>query len=374
MIVGLLAPVIIYAYILVLHLVLPARKVTGYVSDEVTGEKLTYRLNGLPVLIVTVLTAVALVRFGVVPSTFLWDHRWSALAGACIAGLVFTFWIVLTAPPTGKSFAADLFLGRYENPQFFSRRVDAKMYLYLIGAVLLELNILSFASHQRQINGGNLSPSVVLYCAMFSFFVCEYLFFEEVHLYTYDFFAERVGFKLGWGCFTFYPFFYSIGLWSSARFPDPNAPVWLLVVAYVVFFSGWALSRGANLQKFLYKTKPNAKLFGVLAPKTISDEKHTLLCGGFWGISRHVNYLGEIVMATGLALSLGRVTDIWPWLYPLYYVALLVPRERDDDKRCAAKYGALWDEYKARVPSRILPSVTAIRSLATRQQTVRSTP
>ena len=46
-----------------------------------------------------------------------------------------------------------------------------------------------------------------------------------------------------------------------------------------------------------------------------------------------------------------------PWLYPLYYVALLLPRERDDDRRCAAKYGPLWERYRERVPRRILPRV-----------------
>ena len=30
--------------------------------------------------------------------------------------------------------------------------------------------------------------------------MAEYLNFEQVHLYTYDIMAERVGFKLGWGC------------------------------------------------------------------------------------------------------------------------------------------------------------------------------
>jgi protein-S-isoprenylcysteine O-methyltransferase Ste14 len=356
MIAGLLAPLVVYSYVLVLHLVLPARTVIGYVSDEHTGEKLTYRLNGLLVLIVTVASSVVLVRLGVVSSTFLWDHRWWALAGACLLGLAFTFWIVLSAPSTGKPFLADLFLGRLENPQFFGRRVDAKMYLYLIGAVLLELNVLSFAAHQKQVNGGEFTPSVVLYCGLFSFFVCEYLFFEEVHLYTYDFFAERVGFKLGWGCFTFYPFFYCVGLWSTARFADPRTSLWLLILAAAVFYSGWGLSRGANLQKFVYKTRPTAKLFGR-SQESITDGEHTLICGNFWGISRHVNYLGEILMAIGLALSLGHPTDPLPWLYPIYYVALLFARERDDDKRCAAKYGALWDDYKAKVPYRIIPFI-----------------
>jgi delta14-sterol reductase len=62
-------------------------------------------------------------------------------------------------------------------------------------------------------------------------------------------------------------------------------------------------------------------------------------------------------MATGLALALGRPGSLGVWLYPLYYVALLVPRQLDDDRRCAAKYGALWDAYVKRVPYRIVPGV-----------------
>jgi hypothetical protein len=48
---------------------------------------------------------------------------------------------------------------------------------------------------------------------------------------------------------------------------------------------------------------------------------------------------------------------LWPWLYPLYYVALLFPRQSDDDKRCAEKYGKLWKEYVRRVPYKIIPLV-----------------
>lgn len=117
------------------------------------------------------------------------------------------------------------------------------------------------------------------------------------------------------------------------------------------------LSRGANLQKFLFKTRPDAKLFGLLAPRTIGEGSRRLLCSGFWGLSRHINYLGEILMAVGLVLALGRPLDPWPWLYPLYYVALLLPRQVDDDRRCARKYGALWEEYCRLVPYRIIPRI-----------------
>ena len=110
------------------------------------------------------------------------------------------------------------------------------------------------------------------------------------------------------------------------------------------------------MQKYFFKKDPNRSFIGI-EPESITDGDKRLLVNGFWGLSRHINYLGEILMATGIVLCTGHYALIWPWLYPLYYVVLLGTRERDDDRRCANKYGPLWDEYRRRVPYRIIPRV-----------------
>jgi len=342
-------PAVVYAVILVLHLVVPARHVAGYVRDPLTGEPLRYRLNGARVLVVTVGLYVAVGAAGWLPWDLFWTHRYAMAAGAAALGLVFTLAVVLPAPRRG-SLLADLYLGRLDNPRWGG--VDLKMVLYLAGAILLELNVLAAAAHHLMTHASP-NPGVLLFAAMMSFFVVDYLLFEEVHLYTYDLFAERVGFKLGWGCLAFYPYFYAVGLWTTADLPAPGTPPAALAACVAVFLAGWVLSRGANLQKFLFKTRPESRLLG-LAPVAIEGR---LLCSGFWGLARHINYLGEILMAVGLALVLGYPAAIGPWLYPLYYLLLLLPRERADDRRCAAKYGPLWDEYRRRVPRRIVPGV-----------------
>ncbi|MBK8351958.1 MAG: DUF1295 domain-containing protein, partial [Saprospirales bacterium] len=124
----------------------------------------------------------------------------------------------------------------------------------------------------------------------------------------------------------------------------------------LIFFSGWSLSRGANLQKYFFKKDPK-KVFLGITPESITDGNKTLLVNGFWGLSRHINYLGEILMATGIILCVGHPFLLWPWLYPLYYVALLFPRQADDDKRCALKYGDLWKQYLEKVPYKIIPKI-----------------
>lgn len=352
---GFFAPWILYALILGLHLALPARKLVGYVRADDGMGLLEYRLNGLSVLAVLVLVWALLGATNVIPWDWLYTHRWSGLAGACVLGLLFSLVVVLPARSTGRSFLADLYFGRTLNRQFFGARVDAKMFLYLVGAAMLALNLLSFTAHHIIVFKAGASAGVLLYCALFLWFVIDYLVFERVHLYTYDIFAERLGFKLGFGCLAFYPYFYLIGLWVTAELPAPETPVWLLVLSALVFFAGWTLARGANMQKYLFKRHPDRSFLGLIEPRVVADGEHALLCSGFWGIARHINYLGEILMATGLTLVLGYPGRLLVWLYPLYYVGLLFSRERADDRRCAQKYGALWEEYVRRVPRRIIP-------------------
>lgn len=352
---GFFAPWIVYSLILGLHLLIPARKAVGYVSDTHTGRPLRYRLNGPMVLVALVILWFLAGRTHLLAWDWLYTHRWPSLAGSCVLGLIFSFAVVLTTPSTGRPFPADFYLGRSLNRQFFGGRVDAKMFLYLIGATMLGLNLLAFTAHHVVEYGARSNPGVILYCVLFFWFIVEYLVFERVHLYTYDIFAERVGFKLGWGCFAFYPYFYAVGLWATADRPDPGRPAWLLVISAVVFFSGWSLSRGANMQKFYFKTDPDRAFLGFIEPRALTDGTNSVLAAGFWRVSRHVNYLGEILEAVGLTLALGWYGSWIVWLYPLYYVALFVPRERADERRCAHKYGELWAEYERLVPRRIVP-------------------
>jgi delta14-sterol reductase len=167
---------------------------------------------------------------------------------------------------------------------------------------------------------------------LLTFFVFDYLTFEEVHLYTYDLFAERVGFKLGWGCIAFYPFFYAIPLWATAEMPDPGSSNFMLIISVVIFLASWSLSRGANLQKYYFKKNPTRSFLGI-KPEVISDGNRTLLVNGFWGLSRHINYLGKSGWRPalfGIRISYGAMAGC-----TLCIIALLLPRQFDDDKRCA---------------------------------------
>jgi protein-S-isoprenylcysteine O-methyltransferase Ste14 len=349
-------PTLLYFALFILNGFLPGRWVTGYITKPDSPGKMRYRLNGIVVFFVAVILWFGLGYSDIISYYWLYQYRWYELAGAFTFGIFFSLAVVIPYPSVKKSFWSDFYLGRVENLQWWNGRIDAKMWLYLVGAITLELNTLSFAAHHWMVYGAEASPGIWLTVILLTYFVIDYMTFEEVHLYTYDLFAERVGFKLGWGCLVFYPYFYAISLWSTIDFPNPHTKTWLLVIYVLVFFTGWGLSRGANMQKYFFKKNPEKAFLGIV-PETITDGNNQLLVNGFWGISRHVNYLGEILMGTGIILCTGYPTLIWPWLYPLYYVVLLFPRQIDDDKRCVLKYGELWNEYKQKVPYRIIPYI-----------------
>ena len=355
LIVGFFTPWIACALITLLHLILPGKWIPGYVRHETSGEILRYRLNGVFVLIVSILLWLGLGLARLLPFDWLYRVRWPGLAGAAALGLIFSFIMVLPCPGSGKPFLADFWFGRRKNPQFKNGRVDAKMWLYLTGAVMLQLNVLSFAAYHIQ-TFQEVNPGALLCAALLTWFIWDYLIFERVHLYTYDFIAERTGFKLGFGCLTFYPYFYAVSLWSTVSLPNPGRPLFLTVCFGAIFFTGWIFSRGANLQKYYFKTAPEKKFLNI-QPQVLSDGKHSLLANGFWGLSRHINYLGEILMGCGIALSAGYPAVWQVWLYPLYYIGLLVTRQIDDNTICKAKYGKLWDAYTAKVKRRIIPFI-----------------
>lgn len=258
------------------------------------------------------------------------------------------------------------------NPVLFG--VDFKMWLYCAGAVQLQLNVLAFAAAQAMargsaagglplpavLGGGSLSFAMAAFVGCMTWFVLEYLWHEHVHLYTYDIFRERIGAKLVWGCLCFYPMFYAMPALPLMLEPLADVSVGAAAACAAAFFAGWVITRGANLQKFAAKQGiTRFEFLGVSVPmRTVPGSGGRLLASGFWAVSRHVNYLGETLQAAALAALAWLATgNLWPWLYPLYYLALFIPRELDDEQQCARKYGAAWQAYRKAVPWRIVPGL-----------------
>lgn len=383
----------VFFLVLALHILLPGRHVTGYCCDNWTFNPLKYKLNGLWILLFSGILFLFLPTH--IQQNF-YEHFWIHLFVANIIGVlmsVFFFVIgggrhetyarcvtkdqvemgraVKPLPQANEvSEASRFFLGTWWNPRYYG--IDIKMLLYNIGATGLLFNLLSCLSINCFREGGHgLSLPMFIYSLMLLWFLVDYVVFERVHLYTYDLFAEKIGFKLSWGCLVFYPFFYNIGAFPLVLAPrgSERMTTFGAVAVAILFLTGWSITRLSNLQKFSFRVCPQRKtfFFGLVEQRVIPESR--ILCSGWWGIARHFNYFGEIIQAVAISIpalcvrndnfsthSFG-FTQYISLLYPLYYILLFIPREADDDLVCSQKYGEAWLRYKSQVKWRICPGV-----------------
>lgn len=127
------------------------------------------------------------------------------------------------------------------------------------------------------------------------------------------------------------------------------------MLVLIASLTGLAIFRGANGQKDLFRRNPQHP--NVRNLETIPTERGTrLIASSWWGMARHINYFGDWILALAWCLCCGFNSPL-TYFYAGYFAVLLVHRERRDDHACHKKYGAAWDEYRRRVPWRIVPWV-----------------
>ena len=167
---GFFAPWIIYAVMLGLHLVLPARRVTGYVTDAKTGKPLTYRLNGLLVLAAVVVLWVVIGATGALPWDWLYTHRWSGLIGSAVLGLLLSVLALVFGPAHRAQPARRPVLRPVDEPPALrgpGRRQDVPV-PHRGGHAGAQPA--AFTAHHVIEFGDAYSPGVVLYCVLFFWF------------------------------------------------------------------------------------------------------------------------------------------------------------------------------------------------------------
>ncbi|CAI9097827.1 OLC1v1034328C1 [Oldenlandia corymbosa var. corymbosa] len=233
------------------------------------------------------------------------------------------------------------------NPQFMG--IDLKFFFVragMMGWLLINLSVLA-----KSVQESDLTQSMILYQIFCAIYIFDYFFHEEFMTSTWDIIAERLGFMLVFGDLVWIPFTFSIQAWwlLGNKVELTTAAV---VANCFVFLIGYLVFRGANKQKHVFKKDPKAPIWGK-PPKVIGGK---LLASGYWGIARHSNYLGDLLVALSLSLPCGISSPV-PYFYPIYLFILLIWRERRDEARCAEKYREVWKEYCKLVPWRIFPYI-----------------
>uniref|UniRef100_A0A8D0TP72 Delta(14)-sterol reductase TM7SF2 n=1 Tax=Sus scrofa TaxID=9823 RepID=A0A8D0TP72_PIG len=246
----------------------------------------------------------------------------------------------------------DFFLGRELNPRIcsFDFKYFCELRPGLIGWVLINLALLM---QEAELRG---SPSLAMWLVngFQLLYVGDALWHEEAVLTTMDIIHDGFGFMLAFGDLAWVPFTYSLQAQFLLYHPQPlglpGASVICLINAV-----GYYIFRGANSQKNTFRKNPSDPRVADLETIPTATGRQ-LLVSGWWGMVRHPNYLGDLIMALAWSLPCG-VSHLLPYFYLLYFTALLVHREARDEQQCLQKYGLAWHEYCRRVPYRIMPYV-----------------
>lgn len=327
------------------------------------GGKLRYKLNGLASVGATAAVVAGLVGTGLVDPGVLHDQFGPLLSVMTLFTVAFSVFLHRYGLQHGQAWRitgnpiADFWMGTGHNPRLPPGGLfDLKLFCEARPGLMLWVLInLSMAWVQHRTHGF-VSTSMLLVCAFQAIYVLDYYLNEAAILTTMDIKHENFGYMLAFGDLVWVPMTYSLqAFWLIDHMHD--LPLWAAALIVVTNLLGQAIFRAVNNQKHTFRGDPErARIWGRPVEYLQTRHGNKLLLSGFWGWSRHFNYVGDLLMAASWSLPCGFSTPL-PWFYPIYFTILLIHRERRDHALCAEKYGADWDAYCARVPWRILPYV-----------------
>ncbi|KAK1573080.1 ergosterol biosynthesis ERG4/ERG24 family protein [Colletotrichum navitas] len=345
------------------------------------GHLLTYRVNGLRAWILTysllsVLWVAGVIDVAVVAED--WSGWFVAMNLFGLLASAMAFVKAHVAPThsgdrkfTGNAFlttsgldstAYDFYMGIELNPRLGE---DFDLKLFTNGrAGMMTWTLIDISNLALQHRNGTLSASLVLVTILHSIYIVDFFANESWYLRTIDITHDHYGFYLAWGCFTWLPAMYTLQAQYLGRYPTRPSPAYMAVTLSLGLL-GYYIFRRVNAQKDLCRrTNGDCLIWGeparfIIAPYRTSDgtlHKSLLLCNGWWGVSRHANYTGDLLLSFSMCAVVG-TTTLLVWFYAIFMTGLLLHRCLRDEERCLAKYGSSWDEYCRRVPWRLIPGI-----------------
>ncbi|KAG5948716.1 Delta(14)-sterol reductase [Claviceps pazoutovae] len=396
-----------YLLSLILYRVLPATEVEG--TELSCGGRLKYRFNTLYSSTVTLaaLAAGTVAQGAEFPVwTFISENYVEILtANILVSYAIATFVYVrsFSVKPGNaelRELAAGGHTGNMLYDWFIGRELNPRVTIPLIGEVDLKewcelrpgmmgwiiLNCAWCAQQYR--NFGFVTDSIVCITVVQAVYIVDSWWFEPAILTTMDITTDGFGTMLAFGDLVWVPFIYSMQTRYLSVHPVSLGPLGLAGAIGLIAL-GFYIFRSANSQKNTFRTNPeDAQVAHLKYIETKTGSK--LLITGWWGIARHINYLGDWIQSWAYSLPTGMSGyqilaagagaagegvfimrdgrqviqgDSRGWAVPityfyiLYFAILLIHRDRRDDEKCQRKYGDDWQKYKQIVRYRIIPGI-----------------
>ncbi|KAI1333485.1 delta(14)-sterol reductase like protein [Xylariaceae sp. FL0016] len=394
-----------YLFSALLYRLLPATETEG--TKLSSGGKLKYRFNAFSSTIFTLVLCLAgtIAQGAEFPLwTFIADNYLQILTANILISYAIGIFVYvhsfsvkpenaesreLAAGGHSGNLIYDFYIGRELNPRItlpFIGEIDIKEFLELRPGMLgwIILNCSSIAQQYR--NFGFVTDSIVFITFVQMVYVLDGQYMEPAILTTMDITTDGFGFMLSFGDLVWVPFIYT----QQTRYlsTHPVSMGWLGTTGVMaVLIVGFGIFRLSNLQKNIFRTNPDDDRVSHLSYiQTRTGSR--LITSGWWGIARHINYLGDWLQSWPYSLPTGfagyailtagsnvegsvKMLDgrevvqgpakywgmIFTYFYIVYFAVLLVHRDSRDDEKCARKYGEDWEKYKSIVKYKIVPGV-----------------
>lgn len=336
----------------------------GRVAEGTTlrdGSKLTYNINGIHAFVIShILFAVGYFYFKL-PVTIIYDKYLPLASAAFVFSLILAVYLysksfdkgaLLALGGNSGNFVYDWFIGRELNPRVgsFDWKVFCEMRPGLIGWVMINYCMMA---KQYEVHG-TVTYSMLLVCLFQMWYIFDALLFEEAILTTMDVVHDGFGFMLVFGDLCWVPFTYSLQARFLVDYPINLSPLACTGILLLNIF-GYCMFRGSNSQKDQFRRDP--RHLSVRHLKSIPTRRgKKLIVSGWWGICRHPNYVGDLIMALAWSMTCGW-NHILPYFYFIYFTVLLLHRQLRDEHHCREKYGEDWDRFCKVVRWRLIPFV-----------------
>ncbi|XP_023203789.1 lamin-B receptor isoform X2 [Xiphophorus maculatus] len=354
--------VIIWIFFQALLYTLPVGKLSEGVLLR-SGRRLTYRTNGFFAFVVSAAVVAAAVYQGA-DLTYIHSHFLQLTSASFLVSMLLSVYLYVRSRSTGLDERAlggnsgkviyDFFKGRELNPRIkeFDLKFFCEMRPGLIGWCLINVAMALAEMKQQKLDAP--SYSMILVNVFQLIYVVDGLWNEEAILTTMDLMDDGFGYMLAFGDLVWVPFTYTLQANYLVSHPNPlSLPVLTAIV--VLKLVGFYIFRKSNSEKNAFRRNPADPRLSHLKTIPTATGK-SLLVSGWWGVVRHPNYLGDLIMALAWSLPCG-FSHLLPWYYIIYFLILLVHRDSRDMNACRRKYGSAWDKYCRTVRYRIIPGV-----------------
>ena len=397
-----------------LQLGLPGKRVTGPVTPA--GNTPVYTANGVPAYLVTMATLAAGHWGGWLDLAVAYDKFGEILAAlnvfslALCAGLWAKGHLAPSSTDSGStgSLLYDFYWGMELYPRIgtvFDIKTWTNCRMGMAGWASL---CWAFAAANGR-DGGSGAPTdaALVTATLINVYLFKFFVWEPGYWASMDIAHDRAGYYICWGCLVWVPSVYAspalfLGAHPGLTLGTPRA-VALIIAGLAAIW----INYDADRQRQAFRATGGKEAVWGRAPVKIvatytdgrgATRRSLLLASGWWGLARHFHYVPEIAVAALWTAPCGSpLAAPLAWFYvffltvrndetgekkeergawaarlaprafffshpsppPFFFGSqiLLFDRAFRDDARCAAKYGAHWDQYRKLVPYKVVPGL-----------------